>query len=265
MSFATKRAILIKWIELATGYPVGKVIWADQNMPRPEKPYIVARMSAFKTINREFTHPADETGKADISTHKEFTLSIQCFATDAIDPMPIMLDLQDSLNKSKFMEMFNPEGLVFVESLMGPTDTTIKLDTVYERRASMDLRMRMPWVVGDSEQGLIESVNVEQISIDVGGITIMPNLITIGLPFIPPEINITDYLFVSIDTLNSIIKAKSPLDIIDNFTYYEDTVVEIDGVSANIDDLLVDDELDITYFEYLDKKVLKFVDATRPI
>lgn len=262
MSFATKRATLIKWIELATGYPVGKVIWADQNMPRPEKPYIIARMSAFKTIHREFTHPADEVGKADISTHKEFTLSIQCFATDIIDPMPIMLDLQDSLNKPKFMEMFNPEGLVFVETLMGPTDTTVKLDTVYERRASMDLRMRMPWVVGDSEQGLIELVSGNGVAqIDETKIADVP--IEVGEAFEPVELILNDCELLETDTLNERLRVEATGPVIYNMKYNEFTTVTLNAAPSTIQLLLPGDILDMVYFEYGGEHTLKSVSATR--
>ena len=262
MSFATKRAILIKWIEIATGYPVGKVVWADQNMPRPEKPYIIARMSAFKSINREFIHPTDEVGKSDISTHKEFTLGIQCFTTDNIDPIPIMLDLQDSLNKPKFMEMFNPEGLVFVETLMGPTDTTVKLDTTYERRASMDLRMRMPWVVTDSEQGLIELVSGNGIAqIDETKIADIP--IDVGEAFAPVELNLDDCELLEIDSLNERLRVEDSGDVIYNMKYNELTIVTINTVPSTIQLLLPGDILDMVYFEYGGEHTLKSVSATR--
>ncbi len=161
MSFATKRAAIISWIRGATGYTAAKVIWLDQDMPRPETPYIGARMTSFKNIGREYVDSPDSDGKGKIFKHKEFTLNIHCFGTKTVDPMEVALNIEDAQDKETQKAILEAQQLVIVTTLMGATDTSIKLDTTFESRASIDFKFRSPFEIEDSGQGLIETINVE--------------------------------------------------------------------------------------------------------
>lgn len=264
MSYATKKAAIIKWIELATGYPIGKVIWDNQNMPRPTKPYISAKMFAFRAVNREYIDKPNISGVSNIITHKEFTLSIQCYSDGSIDPIEKLLNLQDSLNKNKYDLLLGNEQIAFVTMLMGPTDTTIKLDTMFESRASMDLLFRIPWSMTDSEQGLIEAVeNLEAISLHPGGSTIMAQTIDIGTSFVPVETIFNDSLFKSYDSLTDIVRVQKAL-VLYNFSYLPGfTVVTLNAAPVDITDLEEDDDVDIVHIPYNGNTCLKTLTAVR--
>jgi hypothetical protein len=262
MSFATKKAAIIKWLEISSGYPIGKVIWDNQNMPRPVKPYIVARMSSFVNKNREYLKPQTNTNAAKFITHKEFTLTIHCYSEGSTDPLEKMLNIQDSLLTEKTKSIFEPEQLVSVDILKAAVDTTIKLDTTYERRATMDILMRIPWTIEDHDQGLIEAVSIEGLALNVDGTTIMKETFLVGTSFTPVDISLDDMIFVSVDILNETVIFKTTGNVPYTFTYVG-AEITINTVPSLITDLIVDDTADLVYFEYNGHHNLKTVTVVR--
>lgn len=161
MSFASKRKAIISWVKGASGYSSDKVIWLDQDMPRPSTDYIGVRLTSFKNIGREFVDTPDDTGKATIFKHKECTLNIHCYGNASNDPLEIALKIEDSQDIESQKAILDAQQIVVVDLLMGATNTSIKLDTEFEARASLDFRLRMPFEISDSGQGVIETVIVE--------------------------------------------------------------------------------------------------------
>lgn len=179
MTLDTTKKAFIDWVRQVTTYAATKVVWADQNMPRPVKPYMTLKLTAFSQPNRRYTAPPDNTGKAEIISHKEFTLSINNFEASGIDPMTAMLNLHDSLGRVNDYAILRTAKIAYVDTLLGPLDISEKVDTIYEPRAVLDLKMRIPWTVDDANQGLIQSVAVGALTLDVQGVTIMNDVINI--------------------------------------------------------------------------------------
>lgn len=172
MSLAVTRKAFIDWIRAVIGYDAGHVIWADQNMPRPTKPYITTRLTSFVQPNQAYMTPPNSSGVGTAISDKEFTLQLHCYSSISVDPITILLNLHDSLNILNQYKILQDAGIAFVDNLLGPMNTTTLLDTIYEERASMDLLMRIPWSLSDANQGLIETVKVDGIAINTSGITI---------------------------------------------------------------------------------------------
>jgi hypothetical protein len=173
MTLVATRKAFIDWIRAVTSFTAPKVVWAEQNMPRPTKSYITARLTAFVQPNQNYMgNPNASTGVATAVTDKEFTLQLHCFPAPGTDPITILLNLHDSLNTLNHYKILQDAGIAFVNNLLGPVDTTIKLDTMYEERATMDLLMRIPWSFTDANQGLIETVKIDGTAINLDGISI---------------------------------------------------------------------------------------------
>lgn len=162
MGFSDRQTALINWVKAGTGLDSNHVIWLDQNMPRPTLPYAGVRMTSLKTINREAIYAPNSSGAANIVTHKEFTFNIHYYGNSSNNPIEKLMNLEDSQFKETPKAILEAQQLVIVQTLMGPSDTTVKLDTVYESRGSMDLLMRMPWEITDSDQGNIEDIILKE-------------------------------------------------------------------------------------------------------
>jgi hypothetical protein len=179
MGLANRRTAIIDWIKLGTNLDSNHVIWLDQDMPRPSLPYVGVRMTTLKTINREAIYAPNEDGEANIVTHKEFTLNLHYYGNSSNDPIEKLMILEDSQFKEGSKSVLEAQQLVIVQTLMGPSDTAVKLDTVYESRGSMDLLMRMPWELTDSDQGNIEEIILKETLNNVADELITEDEITI--------------------------------------------------------------------------------------
>jgi hypothetical protein len=264
MSFATQRAAIIKWLSIGSGFTEDKVIWTDQNMPRPVRPYISVNMTRFKTINREVITLPDSNGKSKIIEHKEFVLPIQIYADNNAQPdtLQVLSNVQSIVHTQQIQDLFSKEGIVFVRVLFGPDCTATRIDVMSEERAAMDIQMRMPWVTEDGSQGSIESTNVEGIVVDIDGTTRLNKTFSSGAPFIPEETSANDLLFVYLDKINELVILDNGTDTIEMY-YPTATTITLNGDSVLITDLKVGDNVDIIYFEYNGKHSLKTVTATR--
>lgn len=169
MAFSDKRKAFIDYVKTATSYTAAKVIWLDQNMPRPDRPYIGLKMTNFVNVGREYITTPNTDGASKIYRHKEFTLNIHCYGDGTTDPIEVALNIEHAQDKEALKAILEAQQIAVVDTLMGATDTSVKLDTIFESRASLDLKMRMPFETTDSGQGVIEAITVEGDAKDENG------------------------------------------------------------------------------------------------
>ncbi len=167
------RVAIVDWIKSVTGFASAKVIRMDQSMPRPTpKPSVSFRITAFDPLNHPYTTPPKVGATPITITHQDqnFTLNIACYGdgnvktAPTVDPLEILLNLHASLHRLDPYKILTDAGIVFVDDLLGPTDTALLLDNSWEPRANMDLLMRLAWdnaSDNDLSQGLIEETNID--------------------------------------------------------------------------------------------------------
>lgn len=164
MALADIRKAFVAWTRSATSYDASHVLWADQNFPRVTKPYITLKLTAFNSLNHDYNHPPDPaTGYSLVTGDREFTLEVQCYGNAENDPLEVLLDLHMSLGILEHLRLLQNAGVAYVNDLLGPTDISMVLGKTYERRASLDLLMRVPWSATDESTGIIGSVDVESV------------------------------------------------------------------------------------------------------
>ncbi len=143
------------WIVDNVAAEVGdKVIEANQNAPRPARPYISVLVTT--TTQKEHSnesHPGD-TGMASIENELSCMVSVQCIGENA---KTIMGNLRQTLEKPTVLQSLRAAGLPFIRVLSGVNDLTEQTGTQYEERAGVDIEFRAAAVVID-EVGVIESV-----------------------------------------------------------------------------------------------------------
>ena len=62
MTLVATRKAFVDWARAATGYDAGHVIWADQNMPKPTKPYLALKLKTFKQDNHVYIGAPNVSG-----------------------------------------------------------------------------------------------------------------------------------------------------------------------------------------------------------
>jgi len=178
-AYSLSKKQMIAWVRSVTGFDANHVIWANQDVTKPSKPYVTLRTTAFSTTGVAAVYEPNTSGVGKVLTHNEFTLSIRFYGNESNDPIENLMALRDSLCYQEKYAILQTAAIVFVKELMGPTDISAVTDGNFESRGALDLMMRMPWETQDISQGLIDSVTMEGTIKDSGGVTINTDTITI--------------------------------------------------------------------------------------
>jgi hypothetical protein len=142
---------------LPTGTPV---IWMYQNSPRPTVDFV--------------PQPTDDTGVIAVAGDREIVLSIQGYGSSAFSWLEL---LRSSLQTSSGMGLLQ-SNLIYLANWGVITDITSLVDTQFERRAALDITLRIAQSTPDN-QGAIDSVQVEETFQNPTGATVFDQVETI--------------------------------------------------------------------------------------
>lgn len=132
------------------------VIWANQNGPKPKKPFTTLRLYAIRGVGMNDEVPTDTPGEIEIKGTGEATLEVQYFGTDAEQKL---IELNQALAKPTIVDRCFGAGVAFFDA-QNVQDLTGLLDGAnYEGRASVDLSVRFTLSAKD-EPGYFEKVSI---------------------------------------------------------------------------------------------------------
>ena len=161
-SYTTIEASFVAWLRSATSYDANHVIFADQNMPKPTRPYITLRINTFTQPDNPYNGNVSATGARGVYNTKEFVLNLESYVDPGSSPIPVLLAVYESLFVTTHYNILETAGIAFIDNLLGPVNTPKMRDgDKYEPRAIMDLRFRIPYVTSDTGAGIINTVNYE--------------------------------------------------------------------------------------------------------
>jgi hypothetical protein len=157
---------------LPTGTPV---IWMYQNSPRPTVDYVILNLQSMTQIGWDFVpQPTDDTGVIAVAGDREIVLSIQGYGSSAFSWLEL---LRSSLQTSSGMGLLQ-SNLIYLANWGVITDITSLVDTQFERRAALDITLRIAQSTPDN-QGAIDSVQVEETFQNPTGATVFDQVETI--------------------------------------------------------------------------------------
>jgi hypothetical protein len=172
LNFETIKTNLYAWA--LTNCPGCSVIFLNENAPRPAQPYVTLFLSTMNQIGEDYTPEVDVNGLVDMVGDREFTLQIQTYGGDCITCLE---NLRSSLQMQTVLDTLRANGIVFVNHF-AISDVTELLDSRFEKRAAMDVLLRIGQDYTDN-LGLIQTVQVEEIYQDAGGSVVYDHTITI--------------------------------------------------------------------------------------
>lgn len=143
------------WV--ANAIPGREAVTANQNAPKPPKPFFTYQISSFIRLGMDgFTKP-DGTGAGKYLGTREFTVMLQGFGDGVIEESRT---LQDGLETLAILETFRDAGFIVFNS--SPIlDITGLDDSEFEERISMDIFCRTDTEFEDTSFGLIEDIAIE--------------------------------------------------------------------------------------------------------
>lgn len=177
----TVRNAIASWVRLAAGYAVGKVIWEDQDGPRPATPFAALRMTTIRRIGQDWVDVVDAevpAPGAEIEHRARGVriarLQIQAFGTDAVGDAHPMAILEEILLKAKLPS--------FKSALQAASVAVIRHDPVRNVGALLNTADTEPRALVDVELSLVSEISetgtfvefVELENIDTGNSTYVP-------------------------------------------------------------------------------------------
>lgn len=147
--------IIQAWAVANADAEVNEVILANQNGPRPERPYITFLITSDNQTEHADESEVNDDGEITITNDKTVIVSTQCFGENS---KSIMDGLRNSLNKVSVKDGLRGSGLPYIRTLNGVTDLSQVVGSEFEERAGMDLEFRTTAEVID-EVGFIECVD----------------------------------------------------------------------------------------------------------
>lgn len=144
------------------------VIFLYQNGPRPQVDYVTLNMSSLVQIGEDYTpDPTDDTGLADMAGDREMTIQIAAYGGKNVDPFTILENLRSSLQKVTVLDTLRVNGICYANHYP-INDTSTLIDTLYERRAQMDVLFRIGQDYDDN-LGVIDTINMVESIYDETG------------------------------------------------------------------------------------------------
>lgn len=153
MNITTIQDALYDFVDGVTTWPV---IWAEQNAPAPDDPYLTLRLDSFSKIDQDDQTHANISGVVTVTGNREFILKVQAYGVGAIGQLTV---LDSALELFTKLESLRKSSIVYVRS-EGVTDLTDLVETRYRGRASLDIVFRIAENQTDTI-GLIEKAEGE--------------------------------------------------------------------------------------------------------
>jgi len=154
IEFSALQSAIRGWASNAAPSEVTQVVYADQNAPRPPRPFVTLRLTPLGTVGQSYIGEPDSDGVATILHDLELSCSVQAFGPCA---MQITSTPLGSLERATVNDRFRSAGLAFIRDTAGILDVTALTGTEFEPRAQFDIEFRTTGQILD-DIGFIETV-----------------------------------------------------------------------------------------------------------
>jgi len=139
------------------GLPEGKVIWQDENAPRPALPYVAMKVMSQRFVKQDHYANPDANGVQKVQGDRELTLNIQYLGPDSVQNLEAVVD---KLRLNSVLDRFMAAKYVAFNTAQ-VTDIAALLDKAQiEPRASMDVFIRTK-KYQDDQVGFINTANID--------------------------------------------------------------------------------------------------------
>ena len=157
------------------------VIFLYQNGPRPPLDYVTINLTSFIQIGEDYTYdPTTDSGIASNCGDRELLVQIQAYGGKNVDPFQILEIIRTSLQKQTVLDTLRANGIAYANHFP-INDSTVLIDTLWERRAQMDVLLRIGVVYPD-DLGAIDTVNMTENIYDATGTLVQTVNITVPVP-----------------------------------------------------------------------------------
>ena len=158
IALSTIETALREWVRDESGLGDDKVIWLNQDAPRPPLPYIALQIFGLVKVHEDYKPmPQNDDGDIKITGNRDFTLNIQHFGPGFLLSLETV---RSSADKEAVRETLRAAGVAIWNTNEAIQDLTSLIETRYLDQASIDIMCRTNSEVADT-LGTIQTVEVE--------------------------------------------------------------------------------------------------------
>jgi hypothetical protein len=144
-----------------------KVIWSDQNAPRPEGDYIAMKISSVRFVGGTDYYSKPNAGElSKTQGDREIVLSLTCVSENG---MGILLELINKLELPSNLDLLCQNKLAYVNIESDPVDITTTINKSFETRSVAELIFRISKNYSSDTEDSVSIVNSIGISGGVDG------------------------------------------------------------------------------------------------
>jgi len=153
---------IFDWVKQYSELADENILWLNQNIPQPSLPYITLNfLTPFNKTGRDNIDYEESETKFYLRGDRFFVISLQIYGSDSPN---IMLKLQRALSLPETIEYWKSKNLA-VSIVPLVADTSFVLDTLVEKRQSMDIQ----FYTTDNIESTISRIEKTEIDYDVSG------------------------------------------------------------------------------------------------
>lgn len=140
--------IIKAWMNYAiTLFPDYTVIHSEElagkDGPRPKLPYMSLKLIAGPTMNTiDSQYRKNSSRNFDLISRERYTLSVQVFGSnedDSFEYLDVLKSFKNQLDSPDRLEQLRSEGDIGIQNRGSVRDISMKMQTGYERRATLDI------------------------------------------------------------------------------------------------------------------------------
>ena len=150
--------VLQRLVVQVSGMQAEKVIWMNENAPRPIIPYLAIKISPARRIGKDWYSDINDIGLQTVIGDREFTLSIQVYGAES--PVSYLQDFADKLQLISVGDRFRAKGMAIRDSKPVLDISALMTNTKIEKRANLDVVIGYRSIQTDNV-GIIETANIE--------------------------------------------------------------------------------------------------------
>lgn len=149
---------LAEFIVLTVNDPTISVIFANQNSPRPKKPFITISIGSLQDVSFPMKYDIDANGVQDVIMNKSFIVTIEAYCDGLHQSEEILNNIQNKF-RTDFSYYHFKADMVYIRTVMGVSAVPVPINGINESRAILEVEFSLNQLVRDNV-GLIDHIEI---------------------------------------------------------------------------------------------------------
>ena len=149
---------LAEFIVLTVNDPTISVIFANQNSPRPKKPFITITVGSLNDVSFPMKYDIDANGIQNVIMNKSFIATIEAYC-DGLHQSEEILNVIQNQFRTDFSYYHFRADMVYIKTIMGVSAIPVPINGINESRAVLEVEFALNQLILDNV-GLIDHVEI---------------------------------------------------------------------------------------------------------